>query len=48
VPEQDAGRYTVTLPPDVAEAIRQLGGGKLSAGVRALYEAHLKAQRRRR
>lgn len=27
-------RYNVTLPPEVAEALRQAGGGNLSAGIR--------------
>jgi hypothetical protein len=27
-------RYNVSLPPDVAEALRKAGGGNLSAGIR--------------
>ncbi|MFA4973469.1 MAG: hypothetical protein WC683_12695 [bacterium] len=33
--------YTVTLPPDMADALRELGGGNLSAGVRKLASALL-------
>lgn len=29
-----AQRYNVSLPPDVAEAMRKAGGGNLSAGIR--------------
>ena len=27
-------RYNVSIPPDVAEALRKAGGGNLSAGIR--------------
>lgn len=27
-------RYNVSLPPEIAEAIRKLGGGNLSEGIR--------------
>jgi hypothetical protein len=29
---------TVTLPPDIADALREMGAGNLSAGVRKLWE----------
>ena len=29
-----AQRYNVSLPPEVAEALRKAGGGNLSAGIR--------------
>jgi len=29
-----AQRYNVSLPPEIAEALRRLGSGNLSAGIR--------------
>lgn len=31
-------RYNVSLPPEVAEALRKSGGGNLSAGIRLAAE----------
>ena len=33
-----AERYNVSLPPEVAKALRKLGGGNLSAGIRAALQ----------
>jgi len=38
-------RYNVSLPPEVAEQLRALGGGNLSAGIRlALIKAAAKGR----
>lgn len=37
-PSKDATRHTITLPADMAAAIRRFGGGKVSVGVRRLYD----------
>lgn len=31
-------RYNVTLPPEIAEALRKFGSGNLSAGIRLASE----------
>tara|TARA_Y100000310_G_scaffold307482_1_gene349602 strand:- start:4069 stop:4275 length:207 start_codon:yes stop_codon:yes gene_type:complete len=41
------GRYTIYLPDDVADAIRGLGNGNLSAGIRILA-ARLTTKKKRR
>jgi hypothetical protein len=33
--------YAIRLPEAMVHAIKKLGGGDLSAGVRALYDKHL-------
>ena len=33
-------RYTITLPPELADAIRAYGGGGLSVGIRRLWLEH--------
>ena len=34
-----AQRYNVSLPPEIAEALRKAGGGNLSAGIRLAAQA---------
>ena len=36
----------ITLPGDMAEDLRNIGGGNASAGVRALVEAYRRGKRR--
>jgi len=36
----------ITLPDDMAEDLRDIGGGNASAGVRALVEAYRRGKRR--
>lgn len=40
--EAVAQRYNVSLPPEVAESLRKLGNGNLSAGIRLGLVALLK------
>ena len=40
------GTLHVTLPGDMADDLRNIGGGNASAGVRALVEAYRRGKRR--
>lgn len=33
-----AKRYNVSLPPEIADAVRNIGGKNLSAGIRKMLE----------